>query len=571
MPLRLRLNVLISMIMVSFILVLSIILIFASKQSIEEGVEAANKVTLQLLDSVIISSVQNPDWGDTHIVMQRFLEDLGYVRSNRISLYNLQGKLLYKSPESTYRKNTHPPKWFVKFLAPEPNINSRLIRFGRLIVETSPIGTIKEAWVEMSRLFYIAILGLIMINIFIYFLLGKWLEPIKPMLKAIESMGSGSLNIRLPKFELPEFNSISNNFNKMGDSLEAKVNENQRLASIAEQTADAIIMHDKNLKISFWNHSAETIFGYKRDEIIGKSAEIIVPSDLKKDFQKLLTIFKKEKSITNYETKRLTKDGKLIDVSISASPLIDPKTKKLIGDIVSMRDISERILAQKSRDELKQNRKLTTIIQGHIEDERRSLARELHDELGQYVSAIKIFAQNINNKSEGNKDIKMSASSVTSAANQIYDGMHNIIRKLRPGALDNLGLSETIKDAVSTWKKQHKNLKFSLKIVGEINDLGEAININIYRMIQEAMNNALKHSNANEITIKLNIIKNSLKLEFYDDGVGFDTKILKDSKQFGLIGIKERVQSLKGTFDLQTSPSNGARLIILIPIRQLKA
>ena len=90
-------------------------------------------------------------------------------------------------------------------------------------------------------------------------------------------------------------------------------------------------------------------------------------------------------------------------------------------------------------------------------------------------------------------------------------------------------------------------------------------------MIQEAMNNALKHSNANEITIKLNIIKNSLKLEFYDDGVGFDTKILKDSKQFGLIGIKERVQSLKGTFDLQTSPSNGARLIILIPIRQLKA
>jgi len=279
---------------------------------------------------------------------------------------------------------------------------------------------------------------------------------------------------------------------------------------------------------------------------------------------------KKNKLIHDFKTKRVAKNGKLIDVSISASPLIDPKTKKLIGDIVSMRDISEGILAQKSRDELEQNRKLTSIIQGHIEDERRSLARELHDELGQYVSAIKIFAQNITNKSDGNEDIKTSASSVTSAANQIYDGMHNIIRKLRPGALDNLGLNETIKDAVSSWQKQHKNLKFSLKIKGEINNLGEAININIYRIIQESMNNALKHAKANEVSIDLSCLKSNLKLEFSDNGVGFDKKILKNSKQFGLIGIKERVQSLNGTFELQTSLSKGVKLTILIPKKVIK-
>jgi two-component system sensor histidine kinase UhpB len=567
MPLRLRLNVLISMIMVLFIVVLGAILIFASKQSIEEGVEAANKVTLQLLDSVIISSVQNPDWGDTHLVMKRFLEDLGYVRSNRIFLYNLQGKLLYKSPESTYRKNTHPPDWFVKFLAPEPNINSRLIRFGRLIVEANPIGTIKEAWVEMSRLFYIAILGLILINIFIYFLLGKWLEPIKPMLKAIEAMGSGSLNIRLPKFELPEFNSISNNFNKMGDSLEAKVNENQRLASIAEQTADAIIMHDKNLNISFWNHSAETIFGYKRDEIIGKSAEIIVPSDLKKDFQKLLTIFKKEKSITNHETKRLTKDGKLIDVSISASPLIDTKTKKIIGDIVSMRDLSEKLLAKKSQKELRQNRELTAIIQGHIEDERRSLARELHDELGQYVSAIKIFAANITNRTKGrNKDIEEAANSVTSAANQIYDGMHSIIRQLRPGALDNLGLSETLKDMISNYQTQNKEVNINLNVGDKIDHLGEIININIYRIVQEAMNNCFKHANAKNIIISLNQTKKNLKFNFTDDGIGFDTKLLNKTKQFGLIGMQERVKALNGNIAIKSVKREGTSINISIPL-----
>ena len=230
MTLRLRLNILISMIMMLFIIVLSIVLILASKQSIEEGVEGANKVTLQLLDSVIMSSVQNPEWGDTHIVMQRFLEDLGHVRSNRISLYDLQGNLLYKSPPSTYRLNTSPPAWFVRFLAPPPDVSSRLIRFGRLILETNPVGTIKEAWVEMSRLFYIAIIFLVALNIFVYFLLGKWLQPINPMLRAIEKMGSGMLDIRLPQFQLPEFNSISNNFNKMGSSLEENIKENQRLA-----------------------------------------------------------------------------------------------------------------------------------------------------------------------------------------------------------------------------------------------------------------------------------------------------------------------------------------------------
>ncbi len=567
MPLRLRLNVLISMIMVLFILVLSAILLFASKQSIEEGVEGANKVTLQLLDSVIISSVQNPDWGDTHKVMKRFLEDLGYVRSNNISLYDLQGNLLYKSPRSTYRQNTHPPKWFVKLLAPNIDVNSRLIRFGRLIVEPNPLGTIKEAWVEMSRLFYIAILFLIMLNIFVYLLLGKWLEPIKPMLKAIESMGSGSLNIRLPKFELPEFNSISNNFNKMGDSLELKIKENQRLASIAEQTADAIIMHDKNLNISFWNHAAETIFGYKRNEVIGKSAEIIIPVDLKKDFQKNLASIKKKRSITNYETKRLKKNGSLIDVSISASPLIDKKSKKIIGDIVSMRDISEKLLAKKSQKELRQNRELTAIIQGHIEDERRSLARELHDELGQYVSAIKIFAANITNRTKGkNKDIEESARSVTSAANQIYDGMHSIIRQLRPGSLDNLGLHETLKDMVSNYQSQHIGMKIDLDVGENLDHLGEIININIYRIIQEAMNNCTKHAKAKNIIISLKHSKKVLKLNFNDDGVGFDTKLLAKTKQFGLVGIQERVKALNGNFSIKSIKRKGTAIDISIPL-----
>lgn len=567
MTLRLRLNILISIIMMMFTIVLSIVLILASKQSIEEGVEGANKVTLQLLDSVIMSSVQNPEWGDTHLVMQRFLEDLGHVRSNRISLYDLQGTLLYKSPPSTYRLNTNPPNWFIKFLAPPNNVNTRLIRFGRLIVETNPIGTIKEAWVEMSRLFFITIVFLIALNIFVYFLLGRWLQPINPMLKAIEKMGKGKLSIRLPQFKLPEFNSISTNFNRMGESLELSIKENQTLASIAEQTADAIIMQDKDNKISFWNHSAELMFGFNRADALGRPIDIIFPKDRKKNHTETFLSGVRGKGLSNFEAQGVTKKANLIDISISSSSLKDQKTKRFIGNILSIRDISEKIIAEQSQKELRRNRELTAIIQGHIEDERRSLARELHDELGQYVSAVKIFAQNIINRSKGkDKNIEESALSVTSAANQIYDGMHSIIRQLRPGSLDNLGLAETLKDMVSGWRSQHSAINVDLFVGESLRHLGEAISINVYRIIQEAMNNCLKHAEAKNISISLDNKKKQLALVFKDDGVGFDTTLLAKTKQFGLIGMQERVKSLNGIFSIKSAPNKGTLINITIPL-----
>ncbi len=567
MTLRLRLNILISIIMMMFTIVLSIVLILASKQSIEEGVEGANKVTLQLLDSVIMSSVQNPEWGDTHLVMQRFLEDLGHVRSNRISLYDLQGTLLYKSPPSTYRLNTNPPNWFIKFLAPPNNVNTRLIRFGRLIVETNPIGTIKEAWVEMSRLFFITIVFLIALNIFVYFLLGRWLQPINPMLKAIEKMGKGKLSIRLPQFKLPEFNSISTNFNRMGESLELSIKENQTLASIAEQTADAIIMQDKDNKISFWNHSAELMFGFNRADALGRPIDIIFPKDRKKNHTETFLSGVRGKGLSNFEAQGVTKKANLIDISISSSSLKDQKTKRFIGNILSIRDISEKIIAEQSQKELRRNRELTAIIQGHIEDERRSLARELHDELGQYVSAVKIFAQNIINRSKGkDKNIEESALSVTSAANQIYDGMHSIIRQLRPGSLDNLGLAETLKDMVSGWRSQHSAINVDLFVGESLRYLGEAISINVYRIIQEAMNNCLKHAEAKNISISLDNKKKQLALVFKDDGVGFDTTLLAKTKQFGLIGMQERVKSLNGIFSIKSAPNKGTLINITIPL-----
>jgi len=566
MSLRLRLNLLIALIMILFLIGLSITLMKSSKKAIEEGVESSHRVSLQLLDTFITSSVQNPEWGYTHQVIQPFLVELGHVRSNIISLYDLNNHLLYQSPTSTYRQEITPPTWFKNYMTPPQEINAKIIKYGRLIVQSDPDGAIREAWYHTRSFIYISLIVFLLINIFIYMLLGRWLSSINPLLKGIEDFGRGNLKTRLPKFDVPDFQRIATNFNKMGQSLEKFLNENKKLALISQQTADAIMILDSDRKINFWNHSAENMFGFRKKEVLGKSVELIVPKNKLGELKSNLSYTHKNKKIQNLETRRLTKSKKIIDVSISISPLFDPDKKEVIGDIVSMRDISEKLTAEKSKKALDQNRKLTGIIRERIEDERRSLARELHDELGQYVSAIKIFTQNIKNQAKGNELIATSAESVTSAANQIYDGMHNIIRKLRPGSLDNLGLVETINDLVGVWQKQYPAIKVIFKH-NRVENLSDEISINIYRIIQEGMNNCLKHADASEVKIDLLANKRFLKLTFSDNGKGFDTNILKASKQFGIVGMRERIQGLGGKFELQ-SDQNGTIITGLIPVKK---
>lgn len=568
MNLRVRLNLLITVILLIFFVSMGYTIMKGSKESIQEGVESANRVTMQLLDTVIISSAQNPEWGYTHDVLKRFLEELGHVRSSDIYLYTLQGELLYRSPPSKYRSDdSPPPKWFENSLTPKEQIDTRAIRFGKLIVKTNPTGAIRESWSKMHHFFWIAFVFFVFLNILVYWMLGFWLRPLKPMVDAINKMGEGDFSARLPNFNLPEFAAIATNFNRMGNSLQSNIRENQRLALIAQQTADAIVIHDLQSKISFWNASAEKIFGYTSKEILGKSAYVLTAKAQESELRKNFQLIHKGKNIHNIETQRIKKNGEIVDVAISSSPLVDPITHEIIGDICSMRDISEKKIAEESKLKLEENRKFTQLIQSHIEDERRSLARELHDELGQYVSAIKIFASNISNKAKKlSPEIEKNADSVISAANQIYDGMHSIIKQLRPSSLDNLGLAETLKDTVNTWQKQYQDLEIHLSIKGDLSHLNETLNINIYRIIQEAMNNVLKHSKAK--VIKINLVLNKkglLELNFSDDGQGMDLKKVDQTKNFGILGMQERIQSLKGSFELISKKNQGTQILISVP------
>ena len=447
MSLRLRLNLLITALLFLFMTAVGFVIFKGTKSSIQEGVEAATRVTVQLLDTVIVSSTQNPEWGYTHDVMRRFLHHLGHVRGNEITLYSLNGAQIFKSPPSKYRANVNPPDWFYNMLDPHEKSVTRLVRFGKLIVQPNPSGAIRESWAKMRYLFFVGLAFFVLLNGIVYWMLGRWLQPLQPMIKAINKMEQGDLTARLPEFDLPEFEKIGHSLNRMAESLAA-----------------------------------------------------------------------------------------------------------------------ER--------ELEENRQLTSLIQSHIEDERRSLARELHDELGQYVTAIKTFAVTIANKTEANSpkvnlpEIAGYAQTIVAAANHIYDGMHNIIRQLRPGSLDNLGLAETLKDAVNNLQKQQPDMHISLQLAGNLEGLGESLNINIYRIVQESMNNAIKHAAAKNIEISLSTTKTgALQLAIKDDGCGMNIHDVDQTNHFGLLGMRERVQSFGGSFNVDSEPENklGTTIYINIP------
>jgi two-component system, NarL family, sensor histidine kinase UhpB len=567
MSLRFRLNLLITALSLAGMLVAGWVVIEDTRISIRERVEAATRVTVQLLDTVIVSSYQNPEWGYTHEVLRSFLQSLGYVRSNHITLHDLQGNLLYESPPSKYRSEVQPPEWFVKLVEPKREVVQRRVRFGTLVVASSSAGSIREAWSGMLQLIWIGLGFFLLLNGMVYWMLGRALRPVGSILGAINRMERGDLAVRLQEFNFPEFQRIGQNLNRMAASLEASTEENRRLALIVKQTGDAIMIHDLDGNISFWNPAAERLFGYAQQEIIGHSAALLTPNGREEELKQNLAVIAERRFIENYDTQRVTRDGRLINVSLSAAPLVDPHDGRVVGEICTMRDITERKHAEEAERKLEENRQLTQLIQRHIEEERRSLARELHDELGQYVTAIKTFAVAIGNKARTQMpDVEAHAQTIAAAANHIYDGMHNIIRQLRPGALDNLGLSETLRDAVAEWQGQHPEVRFSLNLSGKLDSLGETININFYRIVQESVTNAFRYAQATTLEIRLEEQEGgALQLSIKDNGVGMNICNVDQTRHFGLLGMRERMQALGGTFSVDSMPGEGTCITVTVP------
>lgn len=575
MSLRFRINLLITVLMLLFMVGMGAIIVDDSRKSIKEEMEGTNRVTVQLLTTVLYSSQFIPGTHTQRQVLLDFLKSLGRVRASDIKLFDGLGTLIYESPPSQYKAGRWAPQWFSRLVSPRAEVVTLRIQGGMLAIIPDASRSILDAWDDLQYLIWLALGFFIAVNVLVFWFIGRSLRPLNQILDGLSQMQQGNFDVRLPRFPLPELSSISHTFNRMAGALQDSMVENRRLALIVRQSGDAIMIHDLQGNISFWNPAAERLFGYTAEDIAGRSATLLAPAGREDEIKENLEIVMRRGLVENVETQRLAKDGRLIDVSLSAAPLIDPHNEYVIGEICSMRDITERKRAQQTARELEENRQLTQLIQGHVEEERRNLARELHDELGQYVTAIKTIGASIANRTGSAPEVQTSAQTIVSVAARIYDAMHGIISRLRPSALDNLGLTETLQDSITAWQSRHPELKFKLDFSGRLDDLGETINITVYRVVQECLTNVIRHAQATnvEIAVKRQLAAagacEMLRLAVCDDGKGTPEEAVQDG-HFGLLGMRERVQALNGSFSIDNAPNRGFCINVTLPLEGKK-
>ncbi len=253
--------------------------------------------------------------------------------------------------------------------------------------------------------------------------------------------------------------------------------------------------------------------------------------------------------------------------------LLRDKNGEITHLICTLQDITEPKLAQaETLRLLEENRFLIYRSLAIQEEERRYLARELHDEFGQCITAIQADAETIvelaNGTSGENQAAKicLSANAILTVSSHVYDVVHTLMRQLRPSGLDELGLIEILQDMVRTWQSRHPETRCVLTTQGELHNLGETVNITIYRILQECLTNVAKYANASQVTICLGMDSGTqlLTLDVQDNGQGMN--LAQPKRGLGLIGIRERVQALNGRLLLNSTPGQGVKLTLTIPL-----
>lgn len=234
-------------------------------------------------------------------------------------------------------------------------------------------------------------------------------------------------------------------------------------------------------------------------------------------------------------------------------------------DLARQHDLLEQMVLERTADlqaTSDENKRLARLIVRLEETTYQRLARELHDEFGQMLTAIKISAH-IMSQTESNETVIKSASEIFQHSDQLYEKSQNLIQRLRPEALDTFGLKIAIEQCANRFKFAEQGVEVELDIDDAVDDMDEIFIIASYRITQELLNNAAKYAQATKITVKLHQQPDGIYICVMDNGVGFDPDSLE--KGYGLNGIAERVRSLGGKINTTAALGKGVKTCAELP------
>jgi two-component system sensor histidine kinase UhpB len=236
--------------------------------------------------------------------------------------------------------------------------------------------------------------------------------------------------------------------------------------------------------------------------------------------------------------------------------------RRLTRDLKASRDLVVKADADK--------RKLIHKVHSIVEEERKGIAIEIHDELNASLIAVRLESQSILQLANQLKadpvvdQVKLKSQSITKLAQDLYANGRRLVRRLRPEVLDTLGLHGAVEEMVRHYGASRPHCGFDFHSSGAFSALNKELAISAYRIVQEALSNVIKHAEASSVSVSLVLDDQALRIEVVDDGAGFDPAAVSDG--IGLIGMRERVAAMEGKIEWVTKPEQGTRVVVELPV-----
>lgn len=424
----------------------------------------------------------------------------------------------------------------------------------------SEVGSILQA--TLITIAYFAVVAIIGAVIAARALTG----PIQTLVAGTRSITAGDLSVRIPVKSSDELGMLAASFNQMVEELQArntdllKANEmlserESRLRLITEVTTDALYEWDVVAGKTQWSHSYRTLFGYPAEGSHEHHwwRERVHPDDLEQAVARLELALQRKDEFISFEYRYRRADDTYAHV-VDRGYFFYDESGQPLRMVGAMIDISDRVTLSEAQ------------AQAALE-ERQRLARELHDSVTQSLYSLTLLAEASRRTAQTGEVEKVVANiaRLGETAQQALKEMRLLVYELRPLALEQAGLAEALQSRLDAVEKR-AGVDAQLRVELD-NELPADIENALYRIAQEAFNNALKHAEATKISASLRSDNQEVQMEIIDNGKGFETERMQDHGGMGLVSIRERIEALYGKWFITSKPGEGTRVAVHVPLK----
>lgn len=476
-----------------------------------------------------------------------------------------------KNEEILFQTEINMPEYRQTHKQTVNEIESGLSQLDELLIEThlevSGISKINQTVFKHSTLTLLGMGILIVLTFLIGGLrfINRLTKPIHSFVTAANKISKGERNIKVSIQTTDEFSTLANAFNNMSDNLKRTTVSKSYLDNILKNMFNSLIITDASFVIRDVNKATVKLLGYQKTQLVGQPVQKIFGDNLKiaetNDRTEALNAWEKVLNKTSYFINR---SGQTIASLISCTILKNNQGESE-GLIIVGHDLRSKLKIEKKLEWIRKQRQID--INEAQEEERMRIATDIHDGLGQLLTAISYTAQEFYQLETANPSLRQKL--IRKIDEQISGAIKeskNLSLNLIPIVLKDFGMVAAINNLV-----ERANEMYDTHFTFNAYDFNERIDVKLekvlYRICQESMNNIVKHAKARNANYQIFKQTEIIVLVIDDDGIGFDINLLEKNghKGIGLISMKERVLAFDGTFSIDSQPGLGTEIIIEIP------